>query len=355
MGISDRDYARAPRGPVSPGRSFPGVIGRLSVVHWLMIINIAVFVTDAMLMSSGVLLRVDFGDRFIQGYTPKQGNLMIARAPKDPPPGLVFEASIIDPVEKREVGRRLYRWMPPLTAVGHFSTAKGFFGLEVWRLITFQFLHADLMHLIFNMVGLWFFGPIVEERLRSRKRTAAYYLVCGVFGAVLYLLLNVLGFLTGAAVPGFLRVDLYTPLVGASAGVFGVLMAAARVANPLDRMLVFFVLPLRIRTGAYLLFLGALLNLLVAGHNQGGDAAHVGGAVAGFFFIRNMHLLRDFFEIFGPGKSKGRPRFALGRSLEAEVDAVLEKANRHGMHTLTDKERQVLQRATDRARAREKA
>lgn len=352
MGIHDRDYARAGH---AGGRStglLPHGLRSLTFVHWVIAINVAVFVIDALVAARGVVVPVHMGDVFVPGVDPTSIKAVVPRVPSVAPPGLSAGLPILDSATGQQVGERRYRWMAPFQAYGHFSTAKGFFGLEVWRLVTFQFLHADTTHLLFNMMGLFFFGPLVEQRLRSRGRTWSYYLVCGICGAVVYLTLNTAGYLFGAQVPGFLFADMNTPLIGASAGVFGVLMASAYIAGD-AMMLVMFVIPMKIRTGAYLLFALAAFNLLRGGANAGGDAAHVGGAVAGFFFIRNMHLLKDFFEVFGPSKKGAGKGFARRTSSgvdHSQVDAVLDKVRDHGMHSLTAAEQGLLRRATEEKR-----
>lgn len=342
MGIYDRDYAR-------PGvhERGPGMLRSLTVVHWLIVVNIAVFMIDALIAARGVLLPVHMGDYYRADVDPHRVQAVVPPPPKQTPQTFMARLPILDRASGTVVGERIYRWMPPLQAFGHFSTAKGFFGLEVWRFITFQFLHADMSHLLLNMMGLFFFGPLVEQRLRSRRRTWAYYLVCGICGAILYLTLNLLGYLFGARVPGLLFEDMHTPLIGASAGVFGVLMASAYIAGDAI-MLVFFVLPMKIRTGAYLMVLLALFNLIRGGANAGGDAAHLGGAIAGFFFIRNMHYLRDFFEIFGPSRGSSDRRGTQGRRAvsRSQVDALLDKVREGGLHSLTEQEQELLRRAT---------
>src|SRR5205085_6231520 len=124
----------------------------------------------------------------------------------------------------------------PLERFGHFSTYKISLagGLEFWRFLTFQFLHANLMHVGFNMLGLYIFGGMVEEAL-GRKKYLAFYLTCGIFGALMYLLLNAAGYfwiekLHQTRIPGLLFNKLDTHLVGASAGVLGVIMACAYIA-----------------------------------------------------------------------------------------------------------------------------
>ncbi len=68
---------------------------------------------------------------------------------------------------------------------GAFSVDQAVYGFQLWRWITYQFLHADLMHLIFNMIGLYVFGRLLEQWWGSR-RFLAFYLLCGTSGAVLF-------------------------------------------------------------------------------------------------------------------------------------------------------------------------
>jgi membrane associated rhomboid family serine protease len=354
MGLYDRDYARP--GGQGPSRR-PGSLvafGRgLSAVQWLVIINVAVFMIDALI-----------GAKPSRQIPTHMGTYMVENAPAD----TVVDRSItlVDPgsgsqfypVRDRATGAIVGQWrfqrMLPLESIGHFSTAKGFIGLEVWRFVTFQFLHAGTGHLVFNMLALWFFGPLVEQHLRSKRIFLAYYLVCGICGAILYLILNLAGYLVGSAHPLLLINDVFTPLIGASAGVFGVLMASAYIAGDAI-MLVFFVLPLKVRTGAYLMFLFALGNLIVGGSNAGGDAAHVGGAIAGFFFIRRSYLLADFFAV-GRRPSGERSRgFSFWKAPDPaaeqqKLDAILDKVQQHGVHSLSASERRFLQRQTERRR-----
>src|SRR5947207_11272537 len=93
--------------------------------------------------------------------------------------------------------------------------------------------------------------------------------------------------------PGVLIDAPWTPLVGASAGVFGVILACAYIAPEAMVQLILPPVPLKLKWFAYGYVVVAAWNLLRGGANAGGDAAHIGGAIAGFFFIRNAHLLRD--------------------------------------------------------------
>lgn len=226
MGFYDRDYYRS-----SSPRSGLSV---WSVTTWLIVINVAVFVLDILL--SRFFAYVYFG-----------------------------------------------RLIPPIEFWGHFSAGMLFQG-QVWRLITFQFLHANMYHLFFNMLALYFFGPMIENYLGS-KRFLAFYLICGIAGAVAYLILM------------FAHVLIASPwvlLVGASAGIFGILIAAARVAPDATVMLLFPPIPMKLRTLAWVFIGIAIFTVLTRGQNAGGEAAHLGGAAMGWLLIENPRWLNVF-------------------------------------------------------------
>ncbi len=323
MGIHDRDYIRnRPRGGGGMGGAMRR--GAWTMTTILIVINVGVFILDWILYSSGVTLAIP---STVQLTAPGVGG--------------------------GQVGWQA-RQAQPLFALGHFSTYMAFTELQFWRFVTFQFLHGNEIHLLFNMIGLYFFGPAVEQYLGSRKRFLAFYLTCGIFGGFLYLLLNLVGNMVSLDIPGLLIGPITTPLIGASAGVFGILMASAFISGN-QVMYVFMVIPMKIKTGAYLFVALSAFNLFVTqGANQGGDAAHLGGAAAGFFFIRRHHLLHDFFDILGPSK-KGKGSRKPGRTRKAKKPAVddatlnriLDKVRDEGMHSLTEKEQHLLRKASE--------
>jgi membrane associated rhomboid family serine protease len=200
----------------------------------------------------------------------------------------IFYAQIMQ--GNREIAR-----VSVINAIGAFSISKAILGGQVWRFITFQFLHANWMHLVMNMLGLYLFGPVIENAL-GRRRYLAFYLLCGMAGAVGYMLLWAWGNTTGIEL---LRAARY-PLIGASAGVYGVLMATARLA-PNATVLVMGLIPARLREVALFMLAVSAITAFISGPNAGGEAAHLGGAVLGWLLIGNPRWLNIF------GGRSGRP------------------------------------------------
>lgn len=141
----------------------------------------------------------------------------------------------------------------------------------VWQFVTHQFVHANLFHLLANMLGLWFAGRVLENLL-GRLRFVLFYLACGVAGGLLQLLLS----------PG-------PVLIGASGAVCGVVAAFSALFPEMPiTALLFFVLPLRMRAkwlGRLIVIVSLVLLITGLGGNIG-NAAHLGGALAGYAIIR---------------------------------------------------------------------
>lgn len=248
---------------------------------------------------------------------------------------------------------------------GTFSLDAAVYRFQVWRFFTYQFLHSGFWHLFWNMLGLFFFGPLIERWWGSR-RFLAFYLLCGVSGALFYLVLYpVLPWVA----PG-------TQLVGASGSLFGILAAAAVIAPDMRVMLLFPPIPIAMRTLA-MIFLGlAAFTVVVGGANAGGEAAHLGGALMGFVLTKwpsslnfvgegamgrtGMGRIGAMGGVAGtsrkPGWREKRQRRRKEREAQrdaaeqAKVDRILAKVHEHGMHSLSEKEKRLLKRATDRQR-----
>ncbi|MEM6258592.1 MAG: rhomboid family intramembrane serine protease [Planctomycetota bacterium] len=306
MGWQERDYHRDDSG-AGRGLSTAALRGR-SVVFWLITINVGVFLLDKILISGGM------GSQLV--FTNLEGK----------------------PVSLGLMG--------PLELWGHFS---GYFAIQnyqAWRFLSFQFLHANFGHILFNMLGLFFFGPMVEHYLGSR-RFLIFYLICGAIGSLAYLFFWAVGLILAGPL---------VPLIGASAGVLGVLVGAAVIAPNTTVQLLFPPIPVRLKTLAWVIVGIGVFTILFRGFqrgsNAGGEAAHLGGCLAGYLLIRYAHVL-SFVDRF----SSNQGRRAVGGSSKkrnadpAEIDRILDKVREQGIQSLSRKERKTLQSETDRQRS----
>src|SRR5689334_17671494 len=228
MGLADRDYNRVTyRGYGRPGsRGSFGGLRMLSVSTWLILICVVVFILDQLIQPRWI----------VEGH----------------PIVNVFG----EPMRYHLIGT----W-------GFFSVDKAIIHLQLWRFITFQFLHAGTTHIVVNMIILFIFGPMIERYLGS-ARYLVFYLLCGIAGGATYVLLWMSHILVTSST---------VQLVGASAGIFGVLVAAALIA-PGTTILSYDIDPFRLRLFALVLLMVAALTVIFQGNNAGGEAAHLGGA-----------------------------------------------------------------------------
>lgn len=227
----------------------------------------------------------------------------------------------------------------------------------LWQLLTYQFMHAGLIHLLFNCWAIFVFGREVESTL-GRSRFLTLYFSSGVVGGLLQAL-------AGAWFP-----DRFGgPTVGASAGAFG-LVAAFAVLYP-ERplmLLLFFVIPVSMRAKFLLLFsaLLAVFGLAIPVDNIA-HAAHLGGMLTGIAFVRyaihrqwQWHWprrrrdapARRLIKVYSPGsmpwaqrKSAVAEDLPPDEFLAREVDPILDKISAQGIQSLTERERRILETA----------
>ncbi len=216
--------------------------------------------------------------------------------------------------------------------------------IRPWSLASYMFLHGGMGHLLFNMIGLYFFGPRLEDRLGTKGFLWLYFL-SGIGGAVFQT-----AFATSA------------PMVGASGAVYGLLVGYA-LYWPRDRILVFFVLPMEVWLAVTLYMIYSLYAGM--GNLQGGVAhfAHLGGAGFAFGFLKwwdwkKGAAKRDFQRKLKPDATSGgfmgdrlaRERWR-GISVDSlhelnreEVERLLSKAADEGASSLTQSEREFMDR-----------
>ncbi|MFO0804937.1 MAG: rhomboid family intramembrane serine protease [Gemmataceae bacterium] len=297
MGIHDRDYYRENTG----GFAF----GRMSATAWFVVINSFVFLAQ--------VLTTDARNRLLS----------------------------------------------PLVEYGAFDTVRIFHG-EAWRLLTANFLHADLIHLAFNMLVLWWSGSRMEE-LYGRREFTLFYLVSGVFANLVQLGLQAAGVMPPSVA------------LGASGCVMAVLVLYA-CHDPHQKILIFFVIPAPLWLCAILYVVIDLFGALGYGQRGIAHLVHLGGALFGFAYYRTGFRFRRLM----PGMpSRSRSRVPALRVVhpdddvengspeppvyetpiqtndpneepfETKVDRVLAKVSKHGQESLSPEEREILFRASE--------
>ncbi len=214
-----------------------------------------------------------------------------------------------------------------------------------WTVITYMFLHANGMHLLFNMIGLFFFGPRLEMRLGSRS-FLTLYILAGLGGAI------------------FSFLEPRSAVVGASGAVYGVLLGFAYFW-PRELIYIWGILPIQAWMLTALLVVVSLWSGISGAGGNTAHFAHLGGLFTGFLYlwyagVRRKARVKPFKANPSPaGKPFQRPaareRDALTRwrtidvkSLhmlnQAEVEALLERAETKGVADLSEEEHAFLDR-----------
>ena len=298
MGIYDRDYYRR-EGP----SLFGSFVDRGTVCKWLIGVNAAVFVLQMM----------------------------------------------------TTVETPLGRAAGPLTDALLLAPDKVMHG-QVWRLVTYAFLHDpnSVMHILFNMLFLWWFGADLEDIYRP-KEFLAFYLTSAAAGGVVHVALVKLTLIHPSAV------------LGASGAVTAVVMLCA-LHYPTKVILLFFFLPVPI--WAFVVFMVAKDFFTLMGGIRSGVAVdvHLAGAAFGFFYQKfHWHLTSLWPQLKMWRRRQSQPRLRVFRDeeetptpvsvaaaapadeeqLEAKMDAILEKISRTGKESLTENERNLLLRASE--------
>lgn len=240
-------------------------------------------------------------------------------------------------------------------ALSHLGLADGF----VWQVFTFQFLHGDPLHLLLNALCLYMFGRSVEDAV-GRTQYLRLYFLSGVAGGLFQAFLGWLWpMYFGASV------------VGASAGLYG-LIAAFTLLNPDGIILAWFFLPIRAKWALIASAAVAVFYILVPAQSRVAHAAHLGGILGGLAYTylviqgrSRAFLWRPLMRPMARHQELVRVRSAkhmfwqthqepAGEDLPAadfiskEVDPILDKISAHGIHSLTPRERQILEKARAR-------
>ena len=233
-----------------------------------------------------------------------------------------------------------------------------------WTLITYMFLHERFMHILWNMLALYFFGRVFLN-FYSVRHFVGTYLMGGILGGIIFVLsYNLFPYFASAVNNSF--------LVGASASVLAVVVASA-VRSPEYRIQLFLVGSVKLSTFA--LVTVAISVLMLSGNNAGGNFAHIGGAFAGWLMAYMLNKGKDitdfinrpidwFVTLFNNRKKRKKQKgkftySSTGRNTdyeynarkkasEAEINKILEKIKSGGYSSLTEAEKKKLFEASSK-------
>jgi membrane associated rhomboid family serine protease len=213
---------------------------------------------------------------------------------------------------------------------------------EPWRILTYAFIHGGFFHLFFNMLMFWMFAPPVEEELGTRS-FVALYLFSAVFAGLVSIACYALGITDG------------NPIIGASGALFGVMVAYGAL-NPNQVILLFFVIPLKMRIAIWVFI---AIDILFANSGDGvAHFTHLGGVAAGFLF---MYFWRKGFRMprFEMPRPRAKPRVLEGEfhmgtgknmSDNERLDSILKKISTGGMGSLSQNDVDFLHAASEKRR-----
>ena len=220
-----------------------------------------------------------------------------------------------------------------------------------WTLFTYMFTHFDFLHILFNMLWLYWFGGLFLNFFNERQ-LGGLYILGGLAGAILFVLAyNIF--------PYFQNVASFSYLMGASASVMAIVFAVSFYRKDLEINL-FLIGRIKL---IYLAIFTLVIDLLaMTSDNAGGHIAHIGGALFGIWFasrIRNgkdltapMNRLIDWFVNLGKRKPKMRVTYkrnetdyeynARKHQESVDLDTILDKLKRSGYESLSAEEKKRL-------------
>lgn len=240
------------------------------------------------------------------------------------------------------------------------------FLLKPWTLFTYMFMHAGVMHILFNLLILYFIGRILVDFVPNQRFYSIYF-GGGIIGGLLFLIAY-------NTFPIFTKLGVSSTLVGASGAITSVVVAAA-VLVPNYELFLFGVFRIKLKWIALYMVIANILFFTEG--NEGGKIAHIGGAIYGALFILKvqgrLHFNTSWFKKIRnpfkpkyqiidekqilrtkkapkPGVSKPHKAFNIGTSGkpgQEEIDAILDKISQSGYDSLSKEEKDMLFRASE--------
>jgi membrane associated rhomboid family serine protease len=204
-------------------------------------------------------------------------------------PTIAFGPGPVSPAIKALIVANVALFLLTAVAAGFDYNVQWHFGLrasdvwrsyQVWQVATYMFLHADVMHLLFNMLALWMFGTELERTWGTRY-FVKYYMLTGLGAGMLTLLVAL-------AIPSGPMNLWNTSIVGASGAIFGLLLAYA-LYFPHRNILMFFVFNVPVRWAVTII--GALALYSSFGDSGGiANVTHLGGLLVGYLLLRGARM-----------------------------------------------------------------
>ena len=238
----------------------------------------------------------------------------------------------------------LLEWMQVPAQLGQIAR-------HPWSLFTYMFLHHDFIHILFNLLWLFWLGKIFLEYFNGRQ-LLTIYLLGGLFGALTYILAYNL-------FPAFSDVVPFAYALGASASVLAIVVATATYV-PNYTIYLLFLGPVKLK---YIALFSILLDVVtLKDGNAGGHIAHIGGAFFGYLYASQLRKGTDLGKGFGKmldtiaswfkPKKKLKVTYRRGETdldynyrkkvEQQEIDSILEKIARSGYESLSAKEKELL-------------
>lgn len=221
-----------------------------------------------------------------------------------------------------------------------------------WTLITYMFLHFDFLHILFNILWLYWLGKLFLFYF-NEKQLIGVYLLGGIVGGIFFLAAYNL-------FPAFVNQVPFSQLLGASASVIAIVIAVAMWA-PNHTINLLFVGPIKMK---YIALVAVAMYVIgIASSNAGGNLAHIGGAAFGLLFVlqyrKNNDLTKGVSSLLDKGAKLFKPKQKIkitykGKASDdieynrqqnlkqEEVNRVLEKISKSGYDSLTKEEKELL-------------
>ena len=208
--------------------------------------------------------------------------------------------------------------------------------LQPWSIFSFMFIHLNFVHLIFNMLWLYFIGNIFLQWL-DEKQLIFIYLLGGISGGLFFVLCY-------NYIPLLQKNIENTLALGASASIFAIMMAIT-IYKPNHKIQIPFIQKIKLKNITIFLTIYYIVSL--SGGNTGGYLAHIGGGIFSFIYMKKLDTSKIFKSIF-KNSSKFNEKDSdyiynqKQNKKNKEIDIILEKISKSGYKSLNKKEREIL-------------